>query len=86
MRDHGRWTNGAGMETRPTAAATLLVLLCLAAGTARADPPAGAPPEAGYNLLASPVAASGRLSPGLAAAAMAASSLSVVLNSMRRYT
>jgi hypothetical protein len=34
--------------------AAFLLLLCLAAGTARADPPAGAPPEASYNLLANP--------------------------------
>lgn len=36
-----------------------------------------------YNVLALPLAATGRISPGIAAAAMMASSVSVVLNSLR---
>jgi Cu+-exporting ATPase len=36
-----------------------------------------------YNLAAIPLAATGRISPGLAAAAMMSSSISVVLNSLR---
>ena len=36
-----------------------------------------------YNALAIPLAATGRISPGIAAAAMMASSLTVVLNSLR---